>query len=108
MENDSDGDAEKEIVGETCERLSLEVEGGEVRKLIDPSLPSQKEIDDHCIRGHIPYRNWCSVCIKARGKEMDHTKDKGKERRLLEYHFDYCFPEMNWGLDGLFWWGKKR
>ena len=26
---DSDGDDEKEIVGEACERLSLEIEGGE-------------------------------------------------------------------------------
>ena len=47
VENDSDGDDEREILGEACERLSLEIEGGEVRKLIDPSLPSQKEIDEH-------------------------------------------------------------
>ena len=108
LDRDSDGDDEREIVGETCERLSLETEGGDVRKLIDPSLPSQKEIEEHNIRAHIPYRNWCPVCIKARGKEMDHTGDKGKQRLLPEYQFDYCFPGDEFGFKWTVLVGKER
>ena len=59
IEADSDADDEREAaleLGEDCERVALEREGAEIRKLVDPKLPSQKEVDDHWIRGHIPYR----------------------------------------------------
>ena len=42
--------------------------------------------------GHLPYRNWCPICVKAQGKDRDHVKDDGKERGLPEYNWDYCFP----------------
>eukprot|EP00973_Karenia_brevis_P027579 3802133-Karenia_brevis.AAC.1 len=31
--------------------------------------------------GHAVYRNWCGVCVRARSKEWDCSRDKGKERR---------------------------
>ena len=57
MENVSDGDNEdvkKDPGGEDCQRLALQKEGGEVRKLIDPLLPSSKEVDEHWIGIHFP------------------------------------------------------
>ena len=40
---------------------------GNVKKLIDPRLPTQREVEDHCLT-HLPYRNWCPICVKAKGK----------------------------------------
>ena len=38
-----------------------------VRQLIDPRKPTKQEVDLHELF-HLPYRNWCAVCIKAKGK----------------------------------------
>ena len=67
------------------------------KELIDPEAPSQQEINEHFIRGHLPYRNWCPVCVQAQGRDDDHKRDQGKERRLPEYSFDYCFPGDEFG-----------
>ena len=86
---------EEDVVGdhgEIGERLKLEDEGEFVRGVGDPKLPSQKEVDEHYVRGHLPFRDWCPVCIQARGRDMDHKVDKGNERSLPEYSWDYCFP----------------
>ena len=61
-----------------------------LRKMIDPCLPSQAEIDAHNLT-HLPYRNWCVHCLRGRGKALPHQKST-KERSLLEIHVDYCFP----------------
>ena len=53
------------------------------KKLLDPRLPSQDEVDRHNLT-HLPYRNWCPICIQARGKEMDHMGMADKERRYPE------------------------
>ena len=58
--NLSDADDGKEVVdieGEDAERLALEKDGGEVRKLVDPLLPNNKEVEEHWVRGHVPHRN---------------------------------------------------
>ena len=74
------------------ERLALEKDGAIIRKLVDPKLPSEKEVEEHYVRGHFPYRNWCHICVKAKGKDMGHQEEGEKERKVPEYHFDYCFP----------------
>ena len=40
-----------------------------VKEMVDPRRPSQREVEEH-ERHHLPYRNWCPVCVKAKGKEM--------------------------------------
>ena len=64
----------------------------EVKKLTDPRRPSEAEVEEHKRKNHLPYRNWCGICIKAKGKEMEHRKDAGKERGVSEYSYDYAFP----------------
>ena len=65
--------------GEVLEDLGAQPEEDEqednLRKLVDPKLPTQEKVDEHYLRGHVPYRNWCPVCIQAGGKDMDHQKD---------------------------------
>ena len=60
--------------GDQVERLALGKEGAVVRKLMDPKLPSEKEVEEHYVRGDFPYRSWCHICVKAKGREMGHQK----------------------------------
>ena len=77
------GDEPLRITGEAAER--------KLRIIGDPRMPTQREVDDHYLT-HLPYRNWCSICVRAKGKDMDHRSAVEKERGLSEYCFDYCFP----------------
>ena len=60
------------------------------RTLLDPQLPSQKEIDEHCLT-HLPYRNWCPHCVAGKGKMGAHHKQPNRTDGLVEVHFDYAF-----------------
>ena len=73
-EFESDEEDLRMETGEVCERIRLEEDGAVIKKLVDPNLPSQEMVDRHWLKGHVEYRNWCEVCVNARGKEWDHTK----------------------------------
>ena len=91
--DEEDGDVPPEMLGEECVRIRApKVEESIVKKLRDPKLPSQKDVDEHWLSGHLPYRDWCHICIEARGKKRAHKKDEGKQRDLPEYSWDFCFP----------------
>ena len=60
--------------GEESERVRAPSEREAVRRLLDPRSPTQSEVDLHNLMGHIPYRNWCPICVKAQGKDWDHGK----------------------------------
>ena len=53
--------------------------------------PSREEIRRHCVT-HMPFRNWCPICVAARGRDLPHrSTDAERSRGLPEIHFDYCF-----------------
>ena len=62
-------------VGEVDEgeagRIGAEEEGWFSKRLVNPRLPTQEEIEQHELT-HLPYRNWCPVCVKAKGKDLAH------------------------------------
>ena len=60
------------------------------RKLPDPRLPSKREVDDHHLAAHLPYRNWCTFCVMGKGKAAPHFKQSRLDG-LPELHLDYCF-----------------
>ena len=60
------------------------------RKLLDPKLPSQEEVEEHCLT-HLPYRSWCSFCVQGKGKAAPHYQNPSRVDGLTEVHFDYCF-----------------
>ena len=80
---DSDGEEVEEEMGgpkgEEGERIGLSREGEFLRKLVDPELPSPTEVERHFLGGHLPYRSWCPVCVKSKGKEDAHRVDAGGE-----------------------------
>ena len=67
-----------------------ETEGGRMRNIGDPRLPTRREVENHNIT-HVPYRNWCPHCVRGRGKDLDHRKSADEERGMQEFSFDYCF-----------------
>ena len=75
-----------------CEDLEQEYGQRKTKHMLDPKLPSQEEVRQHCLT-HMPYRNWCLHCVRGRGKEMEHKKKRDDgEQTIPEYHMDYCFP----------------
>ena len=64
---------------------------GRMRNIGDPRLPTKAEVDNHNVT-HVPYRNWCDICVRCKGKDLDHRKAVDEERGVSEYAFDYCFP----------------
>ena len=67
-----------------------------VKRLVDPRKPTKDEVDYHELF-HLPYRNWCPLCVRAKGKELDHRKSLDEPRGLSEYSFDYAFPGDEFG-----------
>ena len=49
----------------------------EMKPIRTPIAPSAIEFEVHC-RTHIPFRDWCPICVAARGTEDPHrTRDAG-------------------------------
>jgi hypothetical protein len=61
----------------------------EPKKINEPRKPNAEEILSHNLT-HLPYRNWCPICVKGRGKEMPHRRSDGPGE-IPEIHFDFCF-----------------
>ncbi len=40
---------------------------------------------------HLPYRNWCPICVKARGREDPHRRKSSKKREETE---EDAIPEL--------------
>jgi len=60
------------------------------KKILDPKLPTQAEIEEHYLT-HIPYRSWCKHCTRGRGEAHPHRRVHKEERAVPEVHMDYCF-----------------
>lgn len=80
-------DEEKEDDYEDDEAVQLEpgefrseaFEAAPVRVARDPGDPTPEEREEHCAT-HLPYRSWCPVCVKAKGKEESHRDQSGEEK----------------------------
>ncbi len=58
--------------------------------LPSPMKPSKEDVERH-YSTHLPYRCWCPVCIKAKGKEDAHVRDTSDEKDGLPIiSMDYC------------------
>ena len=53
--------------------------------------PSPEEFNKHCAT-HLPYRNWCPICVKAKIKNPSHRKtDAGQHKHVPVLSMDYMF-----------------
>ena len=55
-----------------------------------PCRPSQAEVDKHN-ETHIPFRNWCEICIQGRAENYPHKKAEKEEREVPSVHMDICY-----------------
>ena len=60
-----------------------------VRRMLDPKLPTKKEVEEHNLT-HLPFRNWCPHCVAGKGKAASHFKQE-RQDGMPEIHVDYCF-----------------
>ena len=44
------------------------------KMITSPIKPSAEAIEQHFTAGHVDYRTWCPVCVKARGREDAHPR----------------------------------
>ena len=92
-EDESDG---VEVVGAEGERIKAERDAKRMKSILDPRKPNEKDVEDHN-RTHLPYRNWCPHCVRAKGKDMDHRKAVEGERGLAEYSLITASQGTSWG-----------
>ena len=79
---DAADEADSDLEPEAGRRMAI--------KMHDPALPSKAEVEEHALT-HLPYRNWCSHCVRAKGKAADHRRQLDRPRDIRELHMDYCF-----------------
>ena len=60
------------------------------RKMPDPKVPTLAEVEEHNMT-HLPYRSWCTHCVRGRGESHPHRRIGEEDRSIPELHMDYCF-----------------
>ena len=80
-EGDVEGEEEvakvKEGTWDEVGRVKVVKDERRMRALVGARQPIQKEVVEHeC--SHLPYRSWCKICVKAKGKDMGHQRDAGE------------------------------
>ena len=88
-EESEDDDGMEVRAGAEGVRIKAEKQDGKLETITDPRKPSDREVENHN-RTHMPYRNWCPLCAKVKGKDLDQRNALDTERGLNEYSFDYC------------------
>ena len=85
-EQDEGKDNEEDFIGrdEAPEEAPL-------KRPNNPSDPTPQEREEHNAK-HLPYRPWCPVCVKAKGREDPHYEKTAKERNdgLPKMCIDYA------------------
>ena len=84
-------DAEADTSDCSGPQLNVEADSEEsapIKIARDPGDPSSREREDHCVT-HLPYRSWCPICVKAKGKEEAHRKRESERSIKATVSFDY-------------------
>ena len=72
-------------------------EGTASRALPAPPKPTKQMIEDHEV-SHLPFRNWCTACVRGRAKSMPHFKQNTEEEVYSTYSADYGFFGVPGGI----------
>ena len=68
-------------------------EAEELKFVPAPVLPSKEEAEAHDV-SHLPFRSWCSACVRGRGLSLGHHEVDAKTteaERTLTVPVDYGF-----------------
>ena len=67
---------------------AVELEEVFVKVLASPQRPSLKDVELQNAT-HLPYRSWCPVCVKAKGRESPHERQAGSKDGKVMISIDY-------------------
>ena len=67
------GPASVEEFGPTDADEDVVQEAEELKHVPAPVLPARAEVESHNV-SHLPFRSWCSVCVRGRGLSLGHRK----------------------------------
>ena len=56
-------------------------EADKLKFVPDPGQPTEKQLEEHRQRGHIPFRTWCTACRAGRGRAGPHRCRRPGEPR---------------------------
>ena len=75
---------------------NIDVEESAVRALPCTHRPTPKEVDDHHVC-HALYRNWCPICVGARGREDAHTRSRTNcgEKPIIDKKYKQLGTDMD-------------
>ena len=81
------------------------MEGRQPYLLCSPCDPTFREVNDHQVTAHLPFRNWCKICIDSKGKSRDHKRlteeeKAAEENALPRFGLDYGFFSEELELEG--------
>lgn len=70
--------------------VELDVENAEncIFRFLGEPIPSH--VEDHRAIGHIPYRSWCSKCVRARWSGCQHRRKRDR-REICVFSFNYFY-----------------
>ena len=88
-ETSAEDGRQEESIGEEREAMGPESGERKPERMADPRLPGKAEVEEHR-KMHLPYRSWCKHCVRGRGTEEPHRKQKG-EVGIPEVHMDFLF-----------------
>ena len=91
--------------GETediAEELTAEEETEPKKAVATPDQPTKADIDHHWL-DHLPFRNWCSVCVEGRGRERPHHRTREGKRLLPTVCLDYFFVSKKGAISRQEW-----
>jgi hypothetical protein len=90
-----EGDKQDEVQEE--EEIDADAaEAAPVKVARDPGDPTPGEREHHNAT-HIPYRSWCPICVKGKGKEESHRTQKIGDASCKPH---MCFDYKSFGQEG--------
>ena len=66
-------------------------EAAQPRRVATVQQPTREEIEEHR-KFHMPYRNWCCICVQSRGKNLPHRAIDRSNDGTPIVDLDFFFP----------------
>ena len=93
MSDEEENGAIVETQQKETDKDDEEFEGQAIKRVRKPSEPTQAEIDEHLASGHVPFRDWCGLCVMGSAQSNPHRKGEKEEQAIPVVSIDYAYME---------------
>ena len=80
-----------EPAGKQKEEEASAEEAAVVPVLPAPEQPTTQMVEAHRASGHLPFRSWCSSCVRGRGRSLAHRKQQKDQEVIPTISVDFGF-----------------